>query len=99
MLYLPWRDDLVEFESLPQPEGTFDKYEESIETILFNKAIHQKVYSQHYEKIWEEMENEIEGIYEEMNHDYIEHLIKAQEILMGGGQIGPQLATILEEDE
>jgi hypothetical protein len=99
MLYLPWRDDLVEFESLPEPDGTFDKYEASIETLLFNKAKHQKVYSQHYDQVWEEMENEIEGIYEELNHDYIENLCKAQEILMGGKKHESALETIQEGDE
>ena len=84
MLYLPWRDDLAEFESLPQPDGTFELYEKSLEVLLFNKAKHEKVHAQHYDRVWEEMEEEIEGIYEKLNHDYVENLKKAQEILMTG---------------
>ena len=100
MLYLPWRDDKVEFEELPKPDGTFEMWEESIETILFNKAKHQKVNGQAYDKVWESMEDEIEAFYEEKNQDRIDQLNRAQEILMRGrdpNQGNRKLSSIEEE--
>ena len=79
MLYLPWLDDVKEFESLI---STFNVYSENIDIILENRAKHEAHSGEIYEAYYECLEQELVEHYDELNEELVEEVIQAQDILL-----------------
>ena len=79
MLYLPWLDDVKEFESLV---STIDFYTENMDIILKNRAKHEADTGEIFEKYYEYLEQELLEHYDEVNEELVEEVNQAHEALI-----------------